>query len=336
MNHLSISRRFLLAALLSAAIAAPAAAETAQLNLGVQRGMTYLPFIVMQHEHLVEQQAAKAGIPDLKVTYNVFSGGPAMTDGLLSETIDVAATGVPSFVALWAKGKGKLSVKGLSSYGTLPIALVTRNPDVKKLADFSDKDRIATPGVKTSTQSIFLRMAAEKMYGLEHVDHFDSITVGRGHPDAMAAMLGNTEINSHFAIPPYLQIELRTPGVHVVTTSDEIAGGTVSNGTIFLTVRFAEANPKVVSALYSALKASVALINADTKRAAADYLAVSQERSTLEEIETLIKIPGTVYDVAPHGVLTMAKFLHRTGMVAAEPKDWKDMYLPLVWDEPGS
>jgi NitT/TauT family transport system substrate-binding protein len=179
-------------------------------------------------------------------------------------------------------------------------------------------------------------MAAEKMYGLAQVDHFDSITVGRGHPDAMAALLGNTEINSHFSIPPYLQAELRQPGMHIVTTSDEIAGGAVSNGTIFLTVRFADTNPKVVAVLYDALKASVALINADTKRAAADYLAVSEEHSTPEEIEALIKIPGTVYDVAPHGIVTMAKFLHRTGMVAAEPKDWKEMYLPLVWNEPGS
>ena len=127
--------RFLIATLVSAALIVPASAETNDLRLGVQRGMTYLPFIVMQHEHLVEQQAAKAGMPELKVTFNVFSGGPAMTDGLLSETIDVAATGVPSFVALWAKGKGKLAIKGLSSYGTLPIALVTRNPNVRTMAD---------------------------------------------------------------------------------------------------------------------------------------------------------------------------------------------------------
>ena len=328
--------RFFLAAIVAAVFVAPVRAETAQLNLGVQRGMTYLPFVVMQHERFVEQRAAAAGMPGLKVTFNVFSGGPAMTDGLLSDTIDVAATGIPSFLALWAKGKGKLAVKGLASYGTLPIALVTRNPNVKTLADFTDKDRIATPGVKTSTQSIFLRMAAEKMYGLAQVDHFDSITVGRGHPDAMAAMLGHTEINSHFAIPPYLQQELRAPGVHIVATSEEIAGGAVSNGTIFLTTRFAEANPKVVAALYDGLKDALDLIARDHKRAAADYLAVSGERTTPEEIQALIEIPGTVYDIAPHGIVTVAKFLHRTGTIAAEPNDWKEMFLPLVHGEPGS
>jgi NitT/TauT family transport system substrate-binding protein len=179
-------------------------------------------------------------------------------------------------------------------------------------------------------------MAAEKMYGLARVDHFDSITVGRGHPDAMAALLGNTEINSHFAIPPYLQQELRAPGVHVVTTSEEIVGGTVSNGAIFLTTRFAEANPKIVAALYGGLKDALALIDSDHKRAAADYLAVSGERTSIEEIQALIEIPGTVYDIAPHGIVTMAKFLHRTGMIAAEPTDWKEMFLSLVHAEPGS
>lgn len=328
--------RFPVAAFLLAALILPARAETNELRLGVQRGMTYLPFIVMQHEKMVEQRAAAAGMPELKVTYNIFSGGPAMTDGLLSDSIDAAATGIPSFLALWAKGKGKLAIKGLSSYGTLPITLVTRNPNVKTLADFTDKDRIATPGVKTSTQSIFLRMAAEKMYGLAQVDHFDAITVGRGHPDAMAALLGNTEINSHFSIPPYLQQELRVPGIHVVATSEEIVGGSVSNGTIFLTVRFADANPKVVAALYGGLQDALALINRDRKRAAADYLAVSGERNSIEEIQALIETPGTTYDIAPHGIVKMGQFLYRTGTIAVEPKDWKELYLSLVHNEPGS
>ena len=262
--------------------------------------------------------------------------GPAMTDGLLSGSIDVAATGVPSFLALWAKARGKFAVIGLSSYGSMTAVLVTRDPNVHTLADFTDKDRIATPGVKTSTQAIFLQMAAEKLYGFANLNHFDAITVTRGHPDAVAAVLGGTEINSHFSILPYIKTELAAPGVHAVTTSDEIVGGKVSNGTIFLTKRFATENPKVVAALYAALKQAVALINADAPRAAADYLAVSGERTTQAEIVDMIKDPRTLYDVAPHGIMAMAGFLHRSGMVAAEPKDWKELYLPLVHDEPGS
>ncbi len=328
-------RRLFLAALLSAALFAPARAETDTLNLGVQRGMTYLPWIVMQHEHMVEQQAAAAGMPGLKVTYNVFSGGPAMTDGLLSGAIDVAATGMPSFLALWAKGKGKFAVIGLASYGSMPAVLVTRNPNVRTLADFTDKDRIATPGVKTSTQAIFLQIAAEKLYGFANLNHFDAITVTRGHPDAVAAVLGGTEVNSHFSILPYIRTELAAPGVHAVTNSEEIMGGAVSNGTTFLTTRFATENPKVVAVLYAALKQAVATINADPARAAVDYLAVSGEKTTQAEMVEQITDPGTHFDVAPHGIMVMANFLHRTGVVAAAPKDWKELYLPLVHGENG-
>ena len=51
--------------------------------------------------------------------------------------------------------------------------------------------------------------------------------------------------------------------------------------------------------------------------AAADYLAVSGERTTQAEIVDMIKDPRTLYDVAPHGIMAMAGFLHRSGMVAA-------------------
>jgi sulfonate transport system substrate-binding protein len=311
-------------------------AETQELRLGVQRGLTYLPWAVIEHEHLIETAATDAGLTPPEVTYSIFSGGAAMNDGLLSNSIDVAATGIPSFLALWAKGKGRFAVRGLASYGTIRIALVSRNPSVKTIADFTDADKIATPGVKTSVQSIFLAMAAEKQFGPEQRNRFDSITVTRGHPDAMAALLGNTEINAHFSVPPYLQLELKRPDIHVVTTSEEITGGAVSNGTIYLTARFADENPRMVAALYEALRRSVALINSDPHRAALGYLAVSGERTSTEDIEAMIKLPGTVWDVAPHGTMVMAKFLKRAGMIAAEPADWKELYLPAVHGEPGS
>jgi NitT/TauT family transport system substrate-binding protein len=313
-----------------------ALAETPELRLGVQRGLTYLPWAVIEHEHLIEAAATDAGLTPPKVTYSIFSGGQAMNDGLLSNSIDVAATGIPSFLALWAKGKGRFAVRGLASYGTIRIALVSRNPSVKTLADFTDNDKIALPGVKTSTQAIFLAMAAEKLFGPEQRNRFDTISVTRGHPDAMAALMGNTEVNAHFSIPPYLQLELKRPDIHVVATSEEITGGTVSNGTIYLTTRFAEENPKTVAALYEGLRRSVALINSDPHRAAQIYLAVSGERTPIGDVEAMIKLPGTEWDVAPHGTLVMARFLKRAGMIAAEPADWKELYLPLVHNEPGS
>jgi NitT/TauT family transport system substrate-binding protein len=110
----------------------------------------------------------------------------------------------------------------------------------------------------------------------------------------------------------------------------------VSNGVVYLQDRFVQANPKVVAAVYEGLKQSLALINADPRRAAEIYLQVSGEKTPLEEIQGMITAPGTVYDIAPHGTVPLARFLKRTGVIAAEPTDWKELFLPYVHAEPGS
>lgn len=322
--------------LLALAFGQTARAEIDTLRLGVQPGLTYLPFAIVQHERLIEKAAAAAGAPGLKVVYNRFSGGPAMNDGLMSDNIDIASTGIPSYLTLWAKARGRMTVRALMSYGYIPIGLVTRNPDVKTIGDFTDKDRIALPGVKTSLQAIFLGIAAEKLYGPGQSGRFDSLTVTRAHPDGMAALMGNTEINSHFTIPPYLNLELKRSDIHLVATAIDIVGSPVSNGVIYLTERFHKENPKTVGAVYEAVKQAVALIQADPKRAAEMYLKISEERTPVAEIEAMIKAPGSVYDIAPHGTVAIAKFLHRTGMIGSEPKDWKELFLPYVHGEDGS
>ena len=64
---------------------------------------------------------------------------------------------------LFERSRGE--VRGLAGAGGAPMFLVTRNPDVKKLADFTDKDKIAVPTVKTSTQALILQIAAERELG---------------------------------------------------------------------------------------------------------------------------------------------------------------------------
>lgn len=329
--------RHILAALLTFGLALPAArAETDTLRLGVQPGLSYLPFAVIEHEALIEKAAAAAGMPGLKVSYPRFSGGPAMNDGLLSGNIDIASTGIPSFLALWAKGRGRFVMRGLMSYGSIPITLVTRNPNVRKVADFTDVDRIALPGVKTSVQAIFLGMAAEAAFGPGQAGRLDAITVTRSHPDGLAAMLGNTEINSHFTIQPYLQLELARPDIHPVTTSAEIAGTPVSNGVTYLPDAFWKENPKVVTAVFEAVKQAVAMINADPAGAARMYLDISGERTRPAEVQAMITAPGSIYDITPRGMMAIAKYLHRTGVIGTEPAGWQDLFLPLVLDEPGN
>ena len=189
----------------------------------MQFGLTYLPQTIMRQEHFVEQQAKAAGLGDVKVTWIQAAGGDTQNDALLSGNLDVASSGYTSFLILWSKTKGRIA-KGLFGYGHTPFTLVTNNPAVKSAADLSDKDRIAVPAVRSSLQAIYLQMAAEKAFGAANLTKFDHLTVSRSHPDAMAGLLGHTEIDGHFTVPPYAEKELAAPGVHALFQTEDVTG----------------------------------------------------------------------------------------------------------------
>src|SRR5207248_943529 len=128
-----------------------------------------------------------------------------------------AATGYPSFLILWSKTRGARGIKGLMAYGKTPLYLLTRNPNVKKIADFTDADRITVPAVKSSVQARMLQMAAEKIWG--QFDRLDKLTISSGHPDAIAALLSiQSEIDSTLSAPPYEYQALENAAIHLVTT----------------------------------------------------------------------------------------------------------------------
>jgi NitT/TauT family transport system substrate-binding protein len=117
----------------------------------------------MEQNKLVETQAQAAGLPELKVAWITLNSGGASTDALLAGSVDLVTSGVSNLLLLWERTKGQ--VNGVTSVGGLPMLLVARDPAVKTLKDFTDKDKIAVPTIKVSSQATVLKMAMEKMYG---------------------------------------------------------------------------------------------------------------------------------------------------------------------------
>lgn len=314
----------------------PAAARggTNAIRIGIQYGLTYLPFAVVQHEALIERWAKELGLGDVTVTWNRSAGGTIMNDALLSDTLDCAATGFPSFFVLWSRARGRLAIKALASYGSTPLLLITRNPTVETIADFTDTDRICVPSVKSSIQAQLLQMAAEKQFG--EYDRLDHLTVSRSHPDAMAALLSNMgEINSAFSAPPYQYQALARPGIHVVTTSAAIFGGPLSNGILYMTERFHTQNPLAIKAINLALRDALAIVASDQRRAADMYLETSGEKLGVDTVLQTIAAPGTVFDPVPRGTMKYAEFMRKTGAIQRAPAAWQDVFFPEAYDLPG-
>jgi len=134
-----------------------ARAEVSTVRISYGYGILYLPLMVMDREQLLEKRAKAAGLPDLKVEWKTFDGGNVINDAMLAGALDIAGIGVPGFLTLWAKAKDNpaIEVRGLTGMSSSSMYLMTRNPQIKSLKDFSASDRIAVPGIKTSLPRSF-------------------------------------------------------------------------------------------------------------------------------------------------------------------------------------
>jgi NitT/TauT family transport system substrate-binding protein len=316
--------------------ASGALAEVSVVRIGIQPGMSYLALNVMNREKMLESRAHDDG-NDLKVEWIVSANGAVINDGVLSGNIDIAGTGIPAFVTLWAKGRGTVDAKGIAAYGSLPGMLVSRNPNVHSVRDFSGADRIAVPAPKASIQAILLEMMAEKTWGTGQHDRLDPLMVGLSHPDALIAMLsGRSEINAHFTSSPYYDEELKMPGAHVVLTKEDIFAGPLTHGMLWTTGKFHAQNPKAMREFRAALDDAMALIHSDPGRAAADYLSLAREKIDVAEMTEIITRLNARFETTPRGIFAIANFMHEIGMIKVAPTRWQDMFFEDDWVADGS
>jgi NitT/TauT family transport system substrate-binding protein len=183
-------RKLAAAALMTAALAGGAQAEVNKVRLSKQFGLPYLPMIVIEAQQLIEKKARDAGLGDVETDWTQRVGPAADLDALLAGQADFVGPGVPTLATIWDKTVGTpQEVRALIAMQSMPYVLVTRNPNVKTIADFTDKDKIALPAVKLTGHAIALEIEAAKIWGPDHYDKLDSITITRSHADSAAAII---------------------------------------------------------------------------------------------------------------------------------------------------
>jgi len=323
-------RKFAAGALIAAAIAASAHAEVAEVRMSKQFGLPYLPMIVIEAQGLIEKNAKAAGLGDVKTSWTQRVGPAADMDALLAGQADFIGPGATTLATIWEKTVGTpQEVRALISMQSMPFVLVTRNPNVKTIKDFTDKDKIALPAVKLTGHALILEMEAAKVWGFEHYDKLDPITITRSHADAAAAVMGGgSEINSHFASAPFYYYELATPGIHQVLKSYDVVGGKHTNGVLIATKKFHDANPKICAAVVAAFEQANAFIKANPREAAQIYLTATRDKNSLDALEKMVADPDVEYTTTPVNVMKFIDFMHKVGRLKKKPNSWKDMFFP--------
>jgi NitT/TauT family transport system substrate-binding protein len=324
-------------AAVSAALAAAPARAEGSLRIAQQFGVVYLLLNVAQDQKLIEKHGQKLGVP-IKVDWVQLSGGNAVNDALLSGSIDVAGAGVGPLLTIWDRTKGRQNVKGVASLGNFPYYLVSTNPNVKSIADFGDKDRIALPAVTVSVQARILQMPAAKQWGTAGYTRLDRLTQTVPHPDAAAAVIkGRTEINAHFATPPFQEQELAgNPAAHVVLDSYDVQGGPSSSTVLYATEKYVKANPKTYRAFIDALDEAAKLTASNPQLAADAYLRVTGAKIDRAFLLKVITNPKIQFKVAPQNTLGMAQFLNTAGAIKNRPATWRDYFFDHPALAPGS
>jgi NitT/TauT family transport system substrate-binding protein len=326
----------ILAALVcAAAVALPAQAEVKEVRIAKGFGIGYLPLLVMEEEKLFEKHAAAAGLKGSAAKWIVLDGGTNQAQLLIGGNLEISSGGLGPLVAIWARTRGNLNVRGMASINSMPLYLNTINPNVKTIRDFTDKDRIALPVIKSSIQAVVLQMEAEKVFG-KH-DQIDRLTVSMAHPDGTAALLsGKTEVTAHLTAPPFMWQQLQDPKVKRVFSSYDVVGGPHSFNLIWATEKFRKENPKTYAAFMAGLNEAMQKINADKPKYAKMFVDVDKSKLAPAFILEMMNNPEVKYTTTPEGTMKFASFLNKVGTIKEVPKSWQDMFFEDVHKQPGS
>src|SRR5450830_1644555 len=324
MKH-TLSRRLALrAAALASSTAlvlsslAPLQAQAAegQLRIAEQFGIVYLLLNVAQDQKLIEKHGKAAGV-DIQVEFVKLSGGAAVNDALLSGSIEVAGAGVGPLFTLWDRTRGKQNVRGVASLGNFPYYLVTNNPKVNSIADFTGLDRIALPAVGVSVQSRILQMASAKKWGDAEFDRLDKLSVALPHPEAAAAIIkGGTASTAQFG----------NPQARVLLKSYDVQGGLFLFTVPAATEKFYKESPKTYKALVAALDEAAQFITANPEKAADTYLRVTRAKTDRDLLLKIIRNPEVQFKTAPQNTLGLGQFMHKVGAIKNKPNSVKDYF----------
>jgi NitT/TauT family transport system substrate-binding protein len=324
MKALKVQVAFAVAVALVAVLSGGALAgdDSPTIAIGYQRGLAYLPVILMEQQKLFEKQAAKLG---LKTTaeYRLLGGPAPIVDGLLGGALQAGVVGTPSAILLTDKTK---DIKLIGSMGNFPMLYMTKKPALKTVADIGAQDKIATTAVKTGIYSLVLQMKAAKLWGPENYDQLDKYTVTMSHADALTAILANSgTITVHGASYPHA-LQEQEAGAHVILDSKEVLAGT--NGMITGLVasqKYCNENPKTCQAIIASLTEAHAWINADKDRAAKFFFDYGKTGESLAELQKQIKSGEVKFTIQPEGIMPYAEFMYTTSKLAKNKLAYNDL-----------
>lgn len=303
--HTKIRNNLLLLITLTLLLTGCQKKEPDTIGIAEQYGIAYAPLNIMKELGILEKK-----LPGVTIEWKQFGGPTAIRESMLNGQVDFGFMGVAPVLIGIDNGMEWKYATGISSN---EVAIVTDRPELKTLADFSEQDRIAilSPGC---TQHVLLCMLADQQLGDPRA--LDNQTVSMTHPDALQALLSNTEITAHIATPPYIQQEVQA-GMHVMATGEEIMGEPFTFISGVAMTDFYEQHRDWYDAFIEALDESIDYINEHMEECVgilAPVYGISEE-----ELMKQMTYNGTIYSNRLEGVPKISAAMQKMGFTAGNP-----------------
>jgi NitT/TauT family transport system substrate-binding protein len=334
-----MKRGFLLLLTVAAAIFVAARPACAQqpLRIGMGHGIAFLPIYVAVDLKLFEKYARVEGRA-LKPSFHRMSGSAAMQEALLADRIDVAPFGVSAFLLTREKTKNtSQEAVALSGVTTMPLVLVSNRDDVKSLADFRPRDRIAMP-LLSAPQMYFLQMQSEKLFGAGQADKLREQVVVLPHAQAIESLVERrNDVAGYFASPPFSQAALKNHKFSKVLSSTDVVGGKASFLVLAATKRGLARQPNLAPTIVKALSEAADIIRREPRKAAQIFLKFEPSRSLdIKTLEAVLQDLKDDFGSEVHGIEAYAGFMARQGKLKEPPRNWKDVVIPQLAAMSGS
>jgi NitT/TauT family transport system substrate-binding protein len=297
--------------------------------------MAFLPLYVCEDMKLIEKYA-KAAHLDIKPSFQRLHGGEGSEAAIAAGTIDMGPFGTAPLLAAWEKAKDKpeqiMAVSGMTS---LPLTLLSSQPNIQSFADLKADDHIAVPTL-TSPQTYLLELQTERPFF--RYDRIRDQVVVMSHADAMTALIdGSGQVAAYFSSPPFTELALRDANVHRVLGSADVMKGKFSFLILGADKAYIEAQPQMPEVIEKAIDEAARVIHVDPRRAAQIYLTHEPSGTfNAAAAEAVIRDIRDEFGSAVYGVQTMADFLGRHGELKSPPRSWKEIVVPSLQNSPSS
>lgn len=277
-----------------------------RLVIADQFGLAYAPIEILKATDLLSEALAERGLEDVTVAFKRLGNTAAIREAMVSGDLDIGFVAIPPFLIGKDMGMDWRIISGLSES---PMALVTKDPNLKGLRDLTPEHRILLPQ-PGSVQHILLSMVAEQT--LKDSKAFDNQLIAMSHPDAMMAMMNGSNTQLHFTSPPYLEQELAQEGYKVLMEGEAIMNGPFTFIVGICPQRVYDNTP-LYEAFETALSEAVVFMN-ESPEEAVSILSAAYDYSEAD-LRLYLSNPQLRFDTRVQGLERFHDFMSRTGMI---------------------